>query len=142
MHPRLKQNVEAMDRIEEKGRLLSRQLDEFDSMDAYFDAVAARFQEPVGHDIPLDNVADQMDVENIDIMAETQPVQEIGLEDQIQDLEISNQDEEIKAMTEGILEQVLAEEARQKDADQQVVDEIVAGMDIDQLIGDIPDLSL
>lgn len=142
MHPRLKQNVEAMDRIEEKGRLLSRQLDEFDSMDAYFDAVAARFQEPVGHDIPLDNVADQMDVENIDIMAETQPVQEIGLEDQIQDLEISNRDEEIKAMTEGILEQVLAEEARQKDADQQVVDEIVAGMDIDQLIGDIPDLSL
>lgn len=142
MHPRLKQNVEAMDRIEEKGRLLSRQLDEFDSMDAYFDAVAARFQEPVGHDIPLDNVADQMDVENIDIMAETQPVQEIGLEDQIQDLEISNQDDEIKAMTEGILEQVLAEEARQKDADQQVVDEIVAGMDIDQLIGDIPDLSL
>ena len=141
MHPRLKQNVEAMDRIEEKGRLLSRQLDEFDSMDAYFDAVAARFQEPVGHDIPLDNVADQMDVENIDIMAETQPVQEIGLEDQIQDLEISNQDDEIKAMTEGILEQVLAE-ARQKDADQQVVDEIVAGMDIDQLIGDIPDLSL
>ncbi len=142
MHPRLKQNVEAMDRIEEKGRLLSRQLDEFDSMDAYFDAVAARFQEPVGHDISLDNVADQMDVENIDIMAETQPVQEIGLEDQIQDLEISNQDDEIKAMTEGIIEQVLAEEARQKDADQQVVDEIVAGMDIDQLIGDIPDLSL
>lgn len=142
MHPRLKQNVEAMDRIEDKGRLLSRQLDEFDSMDAYFDAVAARFQEPVGHDIPLDNVADQMAMEDIDIMAETQPVQEIGLEDQIQDLEISNQDEEIKAMTEGILEQVLAEEARQKDADQQVVDEIVAGMDIDQLIGDIPDLSL
>lgn len=142
MHLRLKQNVEAMDRIEEKGRLLSRQLDEFDSMDAYFDAVAARFQEPVGHDIPLDNVADQMAMEDIDIMAETQPVQEIGLEDQIQDLEISNQDEEIKAMTEGILEQVLAEEARQKDADQQVVDEIVAGMDIDQLIGDIPNLSL
>lgn len=142
MHPRLKQNVEAMDRIEEKGRLLNRQLDEFDSMDAYFDAVAARFQEPVGHDIPMDNVTDQMVMEDIDIMAETQPVQELDLEDQIQDLEISNQDQEIKAMTDGILEQVLAEEAQQKEADQKVVAEMVAGLDLDQLIGDVPDLTL
>lgn len=142
MHPRLKQNVEAMDRIEEKGRLLNRQLDEFDSMDAYFDAVAARFQEPVGHDIPMDNVADQMVMEDIDIMAETQPVQELDLEDQIQDLEISNQDQEIKAMTDGILEQVLAEEAQQKEADQKVVDEMVAGLDLDRLLGDVPDLTL
>lgn len=142
MHPRLKQNVEAMDRIEEKGRLLSRQLDEFDSMDAYFDAVADRFQEPVGHDIPMDHVADQMAMEDIDIMAETQPVQEVGLEDQIQDLEISNQDQEIKAMTDGILEQVLAEEAQQKEADQKVVDEMVAGLDLDQLLGDVPELTL
>lgn len=142
MHPRLKQNVEAMDRIEEKGRLLNRQLDEFDSMDAYFDAVAARFQEPVGHDLALDNVADQMAMEDIDIMAETQPVQELGLEDQIQDLEISNQDEEIKAMTDGILEQVLADEARQQEADRQEVNEMVAGLDLDQLLGDVPDLTL
>lgn len=142
MHPRLKQNVEAMNRIEEKGRLLSRQLDEFNSMDAYFDAVAARFQEPVGHDIPMDNVADQMAMEDIDIMAETQPVKEVGLEDYIQDLEISNQDQEIKAMTDGILEQVLAEEAQQKEADQKVVDEMVAGLDLDQLLGDVPELTL
>ena len=45
-------------------------------------------------------------------------------------------------MTDGILEQVLDEEAEQKEADQKVVDEMVAGLDLDQLLGDVPELTL